>query len=93
MEYTQRENLINHLRDAVMGDQIQVQEIDDKHFDAGTGTLYMYGNNYNLDNARKAIQYFKKKIDRKNGSITPKNIQEKAYCELAISCIQKRFGI
>ena len=93
MEYSQRENLINNLRDAVMGEQIQLQDINDKHFDAGTGTLYMLGNNYNVDNARKAIQYFKKKSKRKDESITPKNIQEKAYCELAISCIQKQFGI
>ena len=92
MEYAQRENLINDLREAVMGEQIQVSE-SSNHYDAGTGTLYILGHNYNTDNARSTIQYLQKKIERKNKSITPKNMQEKAYCELAISCIQKQFGL
>lgn len=92
MDYTQRENLINGLREAMFGEQVNTESTN-KHYDAGTGTLYLFDNKYSDDMAAEAVQYFKKKIERKSKSITPKNQKETEFCKLAISCIKKEFNI
>lgn len=59
----------------------------DTTFDAGTGTLYIREKDIDYDDAKAAIGYFE------NKSVTEKNKQETHFCELAIFCIKKCFGI
>ena len=80
----------------------------DTTFDAGTGTLYIRERDVDYDDAKAAISYkfmakthglargssqFESKIARKHKSITEKNKQEAHFCEFAIFCIKKCFGI
>lgn len=79
MEYTQRENIINNLREAMDVPSAKKEE-PQSHFDAGTGTLYLLNNKSEQSAVENAISYFKlKQINATEA--------EKMHYDLAISCI------
>lgn len=84
MEYTQRENIINGLREAVGISGKSTEDTKTKMFNAGTGTLHILDKDINKNQADSAIRYFEELL-------TTAKLPEKTYYELALSAIKEQF--
>ena len=98
MELEKKKQLITDLTQVInpvppKQNEHKLPDSGDTTFDAGTGTLYIRERDVDYDDAKAVISYFESKIARKHKSITEKNKQEAHFCEFAIFCIKKCFGI